>query len=178
MDLSNLNFIRLTTEHAILPFDCGDADLNDFLFYDAKDYLRKLLSVTYLIESQDRTLAFFSVHNDKISIEDFDSNRKFRRFIQGLMPDRKKFKSYPAVKIGRLGVDHTCQKCGLGSFILDYIKGLFITNNRTGCQYITVDAYRQSLSFYQRNNFEFFTEKDKDEDTRQMYCSLIPLMNE
>lgn len=43
----------------IKPFDCGDADLNDFLFDDAKNYLEAMLAVTYLLEDKDtdKTLA-------------------------------------------------------------------------------------------------------------------------
>ena len=92
------------------------------------------------------------------------------------MPLGKRYKSYPAVKIGRFAVHQKYQKCGFGCQLIDYIKGMFITNNRTGCQYITVDAYKQSLKFYEKNGFKYFTEKDKDDDTRQMYFSLVDLV--
>jgi GNAT superfamily N-acetyltransferase len=144
---------------------------------DAKAYLHTLLSVTYLFEYNNDTIAFFSVSNDKISITDFDSNRGFKRLIQEILPQGKRYKSYPAVKIGRLGVHSIYQKSGFGSQLLDYIKGMFISNNRTGCQYITVDAYKASLQFYERNGFKYFTEKDKANDTRQMYFSLINLIS-
>lgn len=160
-----------------MPFDCGDHDLNEFLLNDSKNYLAKLLSVTYLFEHQGETVAFFSVSNDKISITDFESKRGFKRVFSDIMPKGKQYKSYPAVKIGRFGVNKTLQGCGLGGSILDYIKGMFITNNRTGCQYITVDAYNQSLKFYEKNGFKYFTEQDAGEDTRQMYFSLIDLMS-
>ena len=80
--------------------------------------------------------------------------------------------SYPAVKIGRLGVSADYKGQGYGNAILDYIKIFFLSNNKTGCKYITVDAYRQSLPFYEKNSFEYLTEKDKDKDTRLMYFDL------
>jgi GNAT superfamily N-acetyltransferase len=92
------------------------------------------------------------------------------------MPEGKRYKSYPAVKIGRFGTDKTIQNSGLGTQILDYIKGWFISENKTGCQYITVDAYKQSLRFYEKNGFRYFTDMDKDADTRQMYFSLLELL--
>lgn len=177
MDFSAFNFVRLTPKHNLLPFDCGDGDLNDFFFNAAKEHQNQLVAVTYIIETQDETLGFFSVSNDKITAVDVDSNRKFKRLFQEMMPDGKKYRSYPAVKIGRLGITKNHQKSGLGTVLLDYIKGLFITNNRTGCMYITVDAYNQSLGFYQRNGFNFFSGKDKNDDTRQMYFSLLELNN-
>lgn len=176
MDLSQFNFVRLTEAHQILPFDCGDSDLNEFLLQDSKKYLSQLLAVTYLIENNGRTIAFFSVSNDKVTMQDVDSNRRYRKLFQSIMPEGKQYKSYPAVKIGRFGIDKTVQKAGLGSQILDYIKGWFISENKTGCQYITVDAYKQSLRFYERNGFKYFTDKDVNEDTRQMYFSLLELL--
>lgn len=176
MDLSQFNFIRLSEEHQILPFDCGDSDLNEFLLQDSKKYLAQLLAVTYLIEYNGRTIAFFSVSNDKITVHDVDSNRRFKKLFQGPMPEGKRYKSYPAVKIGRFGTDKTIQNSGLGTQILDYIKGWFISENKTGCQYITVDAYKQSLRFYEKNSFQYFTDTDKNADTRQMYFSLLELL--
>ncbi len=171
MDLSSYSLIRLTYDYRIKPFDCGDADLNDFLFNDARFYLKELLAVTYLIESQNETVAFFSLLNDKITIKDVDSSTVWNR-LRRKLPQRKRFTSYPAMKIGRLGVWNEYKGLGYGKAILDYLKTLFTTNNRTGCKYITVDAYRQSLPFYEKNGFIYLTEKDVNSDTRLMYFDL------
>lgn len=50
-----------------------------------------------------------------------------------------------------------------------------VVKNKTGCRFITIDAYNKNnvLSFYQRNDFKFLTEKDKNETTRTMYYDLI-----
>ena len=37
MTIDDIRIVRLTESHVIKPFDCGDHDLNDFLFNDAKD---------------------------------------------------------------------------------------------------------------------------------------------
>lgn len=174
MDLSGKALLRLSGNLQIKPFDCGDADLNDFLFNDSKNYLNKLLAVTYLLESEDRTLGFFSMLNDRISVEQVQSNSFWNRIFKKKMPYGKRFKSYPAVKLGRLGIDKSVQGLGFGGLILDYIKAYFVDENRTGCLYLTVDAYKQSLEFYEKNDFTYFTERDKDLDTRQMfYCLKI-----
>jgi GNAT superfamily N-acetyltransferase len=178
MKFSSFQFVRLTPDYVIKPFDCGDNDLNDFLLNDAASYQRELLSVTYLLEdlANNKTIAFFSVLNDKITINDVDSNNLWNRFRKKL-PQRKRFASYPAVKIGRLGVSADYKGQGYGTTILDYIKIFFLTNNKTGCKYLTVDAYRQSLSFYEKNGFDYLTEKDKEKDTRLMYFDLKLLVN-
>ena len=63
--------IRLTQNHPIKPFDCGDQSLNKFLFKEAKLSQTKLLSITYLLENETDTIAFFSLSNDKIGINEF-----------------------------------------------------------------------------------------------------------
>ena len=173
--MSDARLVRLSDTFEIKPFDCGDSDLNDFLLSDAKRYSDELLAVTYLIENDSETIAFFSLLNDKITIADTDSKSQWRKLIRDRMPFGKRFSSYPAMKVGRLGVSVNHQGHGWGAIILDYLKELFISNNRTGCRYITVDAYRDSLAFYEKNDFLYLTNSDKDSDTRLMYYVLIQM---
>ena len=118
MDISKLSNIRLSPDHQFLPFDCADTDLNDFLLNESKQYLARLLAVTYLFEYEGNTVAFFSVSNDKISITEFESKRGFKRLFQEILPEGKRYKSYPAVTIGRLGVHKSFQNGGFGSRLL------------------------------------------------------------
>ena len=41
-----------------------------------------------------------------------------------------------------------------------------VTDNKTGCRFITVDAYKQAVPFYQKNNF-FFMGKEEEERYNQ-----------
>jgi predicted GNAT family N-acyltransferase len=165
-----MHFIRLTEEHQIKPFDCGDADLNDFLFNSAKQYQSQLMAVTYILENDMETIAFFSLLNDKISVEALEKPN-WRR-LRKLIPHKKHLSSYPAVKLGRLAVNINYKGHHYGTDILNYLKQLFVTNNRTGCKYITVDAYKASLPFYEKNQFQYFGLSDLMLDTRQMYFPL------
>lgn len=65
-------------------------------------------------------------------------------------------KSYPAVKIGRLGVGVNHQNNGMGKAILDYTKDSFVNNNKTGCNFIVVDAYKDSVDFYKKMDLYVF----------------------
>lgn len=67
-----IKIVRLTQDYTFKPFDCGEQDLNDFLFNDSKNYLERLMAVTYVLETENKTVGFFSVSNDKISIPDTD----------------------------------------------------------------------------------------------------------
>lgn len=169
--------IRLTETYSIPLFDCNNSDLNDFLFNDALDHNATLLAVTYLVQNnQNKLIGFFCVFNDNINVDNLENKKQFAK----IFPYKKrKYKTYPAVKIGIFGIDKNFQKNGWGTKILDFIKLWFITNNKTGCRFITVDAYNNpdTLRFYQKNNFRFFTDNDQNNKTRSMYFDLVSIID-
>ena len=171
------SIIRLSAGNVIKPFDCGDVDLNDFLHKDSINSTNELLTVTYLLENSNETLAFFSLLNDKIRQEDVENMTVWNKWRKKIFTNEKRFLNYPAMKIGRLGVSSQYQNQKIGKAILDYLKILFITNNRTGCRFITVDAYSRSVKFYLQNGFLFLTSKDENSDTRLMYFDLKAIIN-
>jgi hypothetical protein len=181
MELAGLSLIKLKSETIIRSFDCGDDDLNDFLVSKAKEYQRELLAVTYILENEERTIAFFSIFNDSLRVQEiaFASKSAFKRFLSKLVSHPKRHLEYfPALKIGRLGVCNTTKNAGLGTAIINFIISLAIDqNDYCACKLITVDAYAQSLGFYEKKGFTYFTEADKGKDTRQMYLDLTPIFN-
>lgn len=173
---TEMKLTRLHSHHAVKFFDCGDSDLNDFCLNDAKISLENLLTVTYLLETSDRTVAFFSLLHDKISKQDADSS--VLGALKNLMPvEKRRYASYPAMKIARLGVAIEFQKSGIGTLILDHLKALFSSSNQAGCRFITVDAYQASLNFYRQNGFQFLKLNDQGRLTRLMYFDLLPIRN-
>lgn len=144
MDLSSFDFLPLGEDTEILPFDCNDVDLNNFLFDDAKNYLRDLMAVTYLFVDRqaEKTVAYFSLLNDKVSYDPEECSLWNR--INRRISNNKRRKTYPSVKIGRLAVSKDYDNKGVGRAILDFIKHAFTNGNRTGCRFITVDAYATS----------------------------------
>ena len=109
IDNYNFDFIRLQPSNKVKNFDCGDADLNDFILNRATLFDKYMLAVSYAcVDTNDtsRPLAYFSLANDKIATSDFVNRPEFNRFRrkQGL-PNEKRLKSYPAVKLCRLAVD-------------------------------------------------------------------------
>lgn len=150
-----LEYKRLSQTHQFLPFDCGDADLNDFLLSNAKDYQEQLMAVTYFIEDEKETVLYFSLSNDKVTALEHSSG--FWRKVKALFPHSKHRKDYPAVKLGRLAVNVHYQHDGSnwGTSALDYLKRWMVSNNKTGCRFITVDAYLSAVPFYLKNGFLF-----------------------
>ena len=43
-----MKLIRLTPEYEFSDFDCGDDDLNEFLYEDAKKFLEKRIANTFI----------------------------------------------------------------------------------------------------------------------------------
>jgi hypothetical protein len=99
---------------------------------------------------------------------------------------------YPAVLIGRLGVNNSFKKMHVGSELLDYIKQWFVDpDNKTGCRYLVVDAYNRPvpLAFYEANGFKYMFSSELQEceyrkiesvaklHTRMMYFDLMLLTN-
>ena len=94
-------------------------------------------------------------------------NRFSKRFN-----NHKRLKSYPAVKIGRLGVSLAMKGQALGSFLLRFIKMFFLLDNKTGCRFITVDAYAAAVPFYLKNGFVPLNDDDLNDPTRLLYYDL------
>lgn len=151
---------QIASDYDVGAFDCGDNDLNEYFHRDRILYRSELLTQTYrfynLGDPVRPILALVDFCNDAQSRELMakSAQRKIHHNKRG-------YKTYPAIKITRLGVDAPAQKCGIGSFLLNLIKEFFITDNRSGCRFITVDAYRAAVPFYERNGFVLATKDDQ-----------------
>ncbi|WP_109694442.1 GNAT family N-acetyltransferase [Chitinophaga deserti] len=181
MDLTGFTLRKVNPEYSLKPFDCGDQDLNEFLTQKAIHYRKELLAVTYILENEDRTIAFFSIFNDSVRVQekDFASKSAFKKFLRQLLTYPKRHLEYiPAIKIGRLGVCSQTQKSGIGKTIIDFIIAIALKlNDECACKFVTVDAYAQSLGFYERRGFKYFSENDAGKDTRQMFLDLTLYSN-
>lgn len=141
---------RLNVGDTISAFDCNDEDLNDFILNEANLYRNALLSVTYVVENKEthKIIAFFSLSNDKISISDFENKNEFNRFRKHRFVNEKRLRSYPAIKIGRLAISKDSQNQSIGTYLLEFIEDYFIVDNKSGCRFVTVDAYVDAIPFY------------------------------
>lgn len=142
-----------------LPFSCGVDDLDDFFFHDADLYAAELLGKTYCwvtTESPHHIVALFTLANDSIKTKLMPSPDKNR--LQRNIVNPKRGRSYPAVLIGRLGVNQEYQNTPshIGQQLMSFIKDWFRhEDNKTGCRFIVVDAYNEEkvLRYYEKNGF-------------------------
>ncbi|MDP2175585.1 MAG: N-acetyltransferase [Bacteroidota bacterium] len=180
------------------PFDCDDKDLNEFFAKDVLNYTNELLGKSYcftLDEDEKQIVAAFTISNDSIKTYSLPNARKKK--INSEIPRIKQMKSYPAVLIGRLGVNINFRKIKgeektIGDQLMDFIKSWFIDKaNKTGCRFIVVDSYnkRAPIEYYKRNGFiELFSSEEQEKEytnipldlklnTRLLYFDLILLKN-
>jgi hypothetical protein len=169
---------KLDMHEQVLSFDCGDEDLNDFIRHESALYRKELLAVSYVFieRNTQKVAAYFSLANDRISISDFPNNTAFNRFRKQKFVNEKRLKSYPATKVCRLAVDIEFQRFSLGSCILDFIKTYFTDDNKTGCRFLTVDAYVNAIPFYKKNEFVALDDLDNNKHTRLYYYDLSKVM--
>ncbi len=171
--MSSVQLVRLEESSERKSFDCGDSDLNEFFFEDSKGHSAQLLAVTYAYEVDGETVAFFSVLNDSIRKQEL-TRVDYKKLTEGI-PHKKNYSSHPAVKIGRFAVAEKFQGQGHGKDLINFIKAFFIIKNKTGCRFITLDAYEGAVGFYNKNGFKYLTIDDEGKTRRQMYLDLKPL---
>ena len=185
--------LRLLTEelqNSCEPFKCGNDDLDDFFREDAALYAKHLLGKTYcyvLKEQPQKIVCAFTISNDSVKVDDLPNNR--RKKVNARIPRAKQMRRYPAVLIGRLGVNKEFAHEGIGTEVIEMLKWWFVEpNNKTGCRYIAVDAYNDKtiLNFYcKRNGFKPLFFSDEQEavssnkslplNTRYLYFDLIDI---
>lgn len=152
-------------------FDCGNPDLNEFFREDAAAHRKDLLAETYQLTAEGTetpVVALAAFCNDAVRTQDVTKDHSVD------IPLERKYSAVPAVKIARLGVQEKFQKKGIGTHVLNLIKKMFLTDNRTGCRLITVDAYNEPnvIRFYEKNNFNILWSRDDSHKTRAMYYDL------
>ncbi len=173
-DFGTCKVRKLRKDEKVKSFNCGDDDLNDFLLNKAIPYRKSLLAVTYVFENIEskEVIGYFSLANDRVSLNDFDDKTEFNRFRRNRFVNEKRMKSYPSVKICRLGINKDFHGKGIGSMLLNFIKSYFLEENKTGCRFITVDAYNDAIPFYHNNDFQYLKNEENDIVTRSLYYDL------
>lgn len=150
-----------------------DQDLNDFIHNDAERHYLDRIAITYQLihdEYPNIVIGFVTLQNDAIEISGEDA-------VSAAVVDYP-YRSYPAVKIGRLGINVKLQRQRFGSVIIYLVKKLMTTANRTGCRFITADAWRDRKSgidvskFYLNNGFSVLPCRQKTSKTIPVFFDL------
>ena len=66
-----------------------------------------------------------------------------------------------------------CGDADLNDFIINEShKSYFLVDNKTGCRFVTVDAYIGAVPFYEHNDFQHLKGHDEDLITRLLFYDL------
>lgn len=170
INFEEIKIERLNENHDIANFQSYEAELVNFLVEDALDNQKNRISVTYLIFLKSGELVgYVTLLNDRINLEG-DLKDVFRG--KGIA-----YHSLPALKIGRLCVDHRFLRRGIGTFMIAYSIKIahHIFEEYAGCRFIVLDAKRNPendpIRFYKQIGFGVLKQRKKG--TTPMYLDLV-----
>jgi len=173
-----ITFKRLEIGDAIKPIYSSEEDLNDFLRDDALPHIEDAEGITYLFENEEQTICYCTILHDRISYSESDKANwnKLTRKVQ-----RFRYRSYPAIKIGKLATSKTFERQGFARRIIGFVQTLYTRPGQlAGCRFLTVDAEnkpdQKAINFYLSRGFKFLTEKDINAETRYMAYDLKNLL--
>jgi hypothetical protein len=150
LDASLLEVRTLHTEdsEALAGFDPGDEDLADFVCTDAMRLQAQGVARTYLAFYDGKLEGYITLLADAVVLETRERKR--------LALSSQDHPVVPALKIARLAVGAafraTCNGMGTALIWIARSKALVVLEH-AGCRLLTVDAYPQSVAFYEKVGF-------------------------
>lgn len=131
-------------------FRCGREEQDRFLYEYAWGDQQEGVSVTHLYYVYGILAGYATVLMDSILLGSRERGPKIR------------YKDVPALKLGQLGVHHTFQGSGLGSYIVAHVIELARRiAQEVGCRYVTLDAHPAIAKWYENQGFAFNKEHQK-----------------
>jgi GNAT superfamily N-acetyltransferase len=163
----NLRVVPLIKEADLSTFHSNNNELNDFLINDALTSQNFLISRTYLCYYGEVLVGFLTLVTDTIEV-------KLVEALDGV--DGYQYSKYPCIKIARIAVDGDYAGKGIGRFLLLWAVGTVYRVSRVvGCRYITVDAKRESVQFYEKNGFKII-KRSAERSFPPMYLNMYPII--
>ena len=144
-----MDFVIVTYENSHIKdgFDCGIAELNQYLFRQSGQDVRKYYAALFVaVESAtNRIIGYYTLSNTSVNLDAVPSalRKKLPRYTE-----------IPAIRLGRLAVDITAKGQGIGSELLAdaAIRSVL---NVAAWVVMTVDAKDdKACSFYKKYGFE------------------------
>lgn len=137
-------------DHDRAGFNCGVAELDSYLQRQANQDMRRLVAVCFLlIENDTESIAgYYTLSAASVSLADLPPETQKR------MP---RYPTVPAVRIGRLALDHRFQGQKLGGVLLiDAIRRAHVAD--IGIAAVVVDAkHETAAAFYEHHGFRPFS---------------------
>lgn len=133
-----MQFELLAKHHNKKAFDCGNDEINQYLWKFASQHHKKGVAKVHILANDLDIIGFYTLSS--LSIE----------------PNIKGYpKTVPAIIIGRMGVDKNHQKKGLSEVLLSHaLSHIKSISETVGVVFVVIDAKTESLAnYYQKFGF-------------------------
>lgn len=132
----------------LTTFTCGEADLDDFLRSDALRLQTHRVARTYLAFYGADVIGYMTLLADAVVLE----TKERKRLALGAHDHP----AVPALKIARLAIADSFRTthAGAGTALIGIALAIGSDlSERIGCRLLTVDAYPESVAFYEKLGF-------------------------
>ena len=122
--------------------------IHKFYYDDLARYQQSNLSTVRLIKADGKIVGYFTVSMNAIELAKLGKDEK----VKNTTP-----KKYPAMLIGRMGVDKKYRNKGIGRDVCMFCRGLAIeTGKRVACRYVVLQTTQERVNFYKKCGFITF----------------------
>ncbi len=120
-------------------------EIDSFFKNKRETYHKNNLSRVWIVREKDTPIAYFTTSMNSIEIDFLNAGEQVSDTTT---------KRYPAVLIGRMGVDKKYRKKGIGKKVCNFCTGLsaFI-GQRIACRYIILETTLNKVAFYEKSGF-------------------------
>lgn len=166
VDLARLHFVKLAPSFNLGGFDCTEPDgtdplgLQEFIQKEALLYQSERIGVTYLILHAKDLVAFITVSMNCSSVDELEKPERVARVSS---------KRYPALLLGRLGVDKNFRDQKIGTYLCLWVIGLARRISQyVGCRYVALHTLPEKASFYTREPLNFVESSLERRDKKKL----------
>lgn len=148
--------VQLNTNHKKKDFDCGKPLLNNYLYHQAKQDVKRRLSACFILEDNDNHIkGYYTLSSSSIKKELVPGD------VMKKMPPT--YNHLPVTLLGRLAINNSCKGQGLGELILlDALKRSYENSLTIGSIAVVVDPLDDdAIKFYAKYGFLLLPDSGK-----------------
>jgi GNAT superfamily N-acetyltransferase len=166
IDLNSVVVRKLTLEDDTASFSCDQADLDEYIWYQASEQQLDGAAVVYLFQFQTQIVGFLSLNMSSIKAEHVAEEHR---------PEHTPYLYFPSLMVGRLATDKRFFRQGVGRLMCQFAVATAVRMRKhAGCQFVTLNAKPDSISFYQNCGFKLGENQPPNRREPFMYFKLPP----
>jgi len=145
---SELTYKILEEADDLSDFDCSKDDilgLNEFIHKEALDYQKEKLGTTYLFFNKQNIVGYVTLAMSQLET----------KFVDETNHSKISRKFYPALLIGRLGVDNKFRDRNIGTNLCLWCLGKADDiSKEIGCRLVILQTQVNVVDFYRKSGFK------------------------